>query len=106
MHFVVHAIDKPDALPRRLAVIEAHRAYLATAPARHGVTVLLSGPLLADDGETMQGSFFLLEAEDRAAIEALFADDPLGAADVWAARQVSAVMLRQNNLTRDGSQPP
>ena len=26
MRFVVHALDKPDALARRLAVIEAHRA--------------------------------------------------------------------------------
>ncbi|MEO0820096.1 MAG: YciI family protein [Pseudomonadota bacterium] len=105
MRFVVHALDKPDALARRLAVIEAHRAHLATAPARHGVTVLLSGPLTADDGETMRGSFFLLEAPGRAAIEALFAEDPLAGADVWAARHVSAVILRQDNLSGAGQRP-
>lgn len=98
MHFVVHAIDKPDALTRRLEVIEAHRAYLAAAPAKHGVSVLLSGPLLADDGETMLGSFFLFEAKSREVIEALFAKDPLNGADVWANRQVNPVMLRQNNM--------
>lgn len=98
MQFIVHAIDKPDALPRRLAAIAAHRAFLDEAPARHGIRVLLSGPLVGDDGETMRGSFFLLDAPDRAAIEALFAEDPLGAADVWGERQVSAVILRQNTL--------
>lgn len=45
MHFVVHALDKPDALSCRQAVLAAHRTYLDQAPARHGVRVLLSGPL-------------------------------------------------------------
>ncbi len=99
MHFVVHALDKPDALPRRQAVLAAHRAYLDQAPARHGVRVLLSGPLTSDDGARMIGSFFLLEAPDRAAIEAMFASDPMATADVWKQRQVQAVTLRQNAMS-------
>ena len=98
MRFVVHALDKPDALPRRMQVIEAHRHHLDVAPARHGVRILLSGPLTMDDGDTMCGSFFLLEAPSRAEVEALFAEDPLSAADVWQTRTVTAVTVRQNNM--------
>ena len=98
MRFVVYAEDEPDALPRRLAAIDAHRAYLSEAPPRYGVEVLLSGPLVGDDGETMRGSFFLLEAADRSAVEAMFADDPLARADVWKKRSISAVFIRQNNM--------
>lgn len=99
MHFVVHALDKPDALPRRQAVLAAHRAYLDQAPARHGVRVLLSGPLTSDDGARMIGSFFLLEAAERKAIEAMLAADPMANADVWELRHLQAVMLRQNAMS-------
>lgn len=99
MRFVVYAEDLPDALPRRLAAIDAHRAYLEEGPSRHDVEILLSGPLLADDGKTMRGSLFLLEAPDKLAIEAMFADDPLNAANVWSYRTISAVAIRQNNMS-------
>lgn len=73
MLFVVYAVEKPDASDRRLATIDAHRAYLAAAPARHGVSILISGPLMDDDRQAMREPFFLLDAPDRAAIEAMFA---------------------------------
>ncbi|MBG6148525.1 uncharacterized protein YciI [Labrenzia sp. EL_142] len=99
MHFVVYAKDRPNALRQRLEVIGLHRSYLGEAPARHGIKVLLSGPLTQDDGETMHGSFFFLNAVDRASIEALFEGDPLKAADVWETVEISAVHVRQNNMT-------
>lgn len=98
MQFVVYALDKPDALTFRLQVLDAHRDFLETAPADHGVKVLLSGPLTEDDGSTMRGSFFLLEAERQEDIEEMFAKDPLQAAGVWSERNISAVMVRQNNM--------
>ena len=98
MHFVVHALDKPDALPRRMETLAAHRAYLNDAPPNHGIKVLLSGPMTADDGASMIGSFFLLEAPNRDAIEDMFAKDPIYLADVWQSRSVTAVELRQNNM--------
>lgn len=98
MHFVVHALDKADALERRMAVIVDHRAYLDSAPAQHGVQVLLSGPLTSDDGSAMIGSFFLLDAPDRQSIEDLFAADPLTAANVWGQTHINAVAIRQNNM--------
>ena len=48
MIFVAHALDKPGASERRLAVLDAHRRYLDEAPLALGVKVLMSGPLLAD----------------------------------------------------------
>ena len=99
MQFVVHALDQIDAGPRRAAAIAAHRDYLSTAPEQHEVTVLLSGPLVSDDEQQMIGSFFLLDAPDRGAVDALFADDPLRCANVWSDYTVTTVRIRQNNMT-------
>ena len=101
MHFIVHALDKADALERRMSVIADHRAFLDNAPAQHDVQVLLSGPLTSDDGSAMIGSFFLLDAPDRQAIEDLFSEDPLTASDVWGQTNISAVMIRQNNMVAE-----
>ncbi|WP_299470773.1 YciI family protein [uncultured Roseibium sp.] len=99
MQFVVYAEDNPDALSLRLETIDAHRRYLVDAPARHGISILLSGPLTQDDGETMRGSFFLIEAEERETVEKFFDGDPLKSANVWRRFEVSAVHIRQNNMT-------
>ena len=96
MHFVVHALDRPDALARRLGVIDAHRAYLAASGSRHRARILMSGPLMDDAAQTMTGSFFLIEASGRHEVEALFADDPLAQADVWASCTITAFHLRTN----------
>lgn len=99
MRFVVHAKDKTDALTRRMAALEAHRAHLEKAPGAFGVQVLLSGPLIEDEGTGMIGSFFLLEAPDRESVLALFNKDPLKRADVWETFVVDAVIIRQDNLS-------
>lgn len=78
-HFIIHCLDKADALPFRLRYYEAHKAYLETA----AVTLLVSGPLLADDGETMIGSFFLVEASHKSEVEDFSAADPFRKAGVW-----------------------
>ena len=96
MHFIVHALDKPDALPRRKEVIAEHRAYLDTALEDFGITILMSGPLVEDDGETMKGSYFLLDAPDRTRVENLFANDPLVRNDVWGDHATTRVMVRTN----------
>lgn len=79
MHFVLHAVDKPGAVETRLANYEAHKAYLAQAP----IKTLVSGPLLADDGETMIGSFFLLEADSKDEVIAFNDADPFKHAGIW-----------------------
>lgn len=54
MHFIVYCLDHDNMVERRLSHYEAHKAYLATSP----VMMVMSGPLLASDQETMIGSFF------------------------------------------------
>ncbi|GAB5467518.1 MAG: YciI family protein [Rhodospirillales bacterium] len=102
MIFTILCLDKPDALPRRLAAIEAHRAYLLNH--KHPVDALISGPLVQEsDGETMKGSFFLAEAPSRAAIEAWQADDPLASADVWESVIIEAFNKRVDKLSGSGA---
>ncbi len=79
MLFAIHCLDKEGVLEKRMSAMQAHRDYLATAP----VTVVMSGPLMGDDEQAIIGSFYLIEAADRAAIEAFQKDDPLVAADLW-----------------------
>lgn len=89
-HFIVHCLDAPDALPRRLEHYEAHKAYLNTASVR----ILVSGPLMSDDGETMIGSLFLIEAETKAAVEAFNAADPFRRTGIWAEIRIHRFLKR------------
>lgn len=89
-HFIVHCLDAADALPRRLEAYEAHKAYLSTAP----VSILVSGPLMSDDGETMIGSLFLIEADTKAAVEAFNDADPFHRAGIWAEIRIHRFLKR------------
>ena len=94
MLFVIHALDEPGALPTRLAHYEAHKAFLAdTSP--HGVRIVMSGPLVDDDGATMIGSLLVVEAEDRAAVERFNAADPFHAAGIWERVTIKGFIRRQ-----------
>ena len=94
MLFAIHALDKPGALPTRLAHYEAHKSFLSDTSA-YGVKIVMSGPLVADDGETMIGSLFLVEAENRAAVEAFNRADPFHAAGFWERVTITGFLRRQ-----------
>jgi uncharacterized protein YciI len=94
MLFAIHAVDREGALDSRLAHYEAHKAFLSdTAP--HGVEIVMSGPLVADDGHTMIGSLFLVEAPDRAEVEAFNRADPFHAAGTWERVTINGFVRRQ-----------
>jgi hypothetical protein len=94
MFFVLHAFDKVGALDTRLANYDAHKAFLAdTSP--HGVSMIMSGPLVADDGKTAIGSLMILEAPDRATVEAFNRADPFHAAGIWEKVNITAFVKRQ-----------
>ena len=93
MHFVIHCLDKQDAVPVRLANYEAHKAYLAKAPVR----ILVSGPLLAPDHETMIGSFFLVEAETQAEVQAFHDADPFKKGGIWDRVSIHPFLKRMDN---------
>jgi len=91
--FVVHCLDHDDALDKRLALFDAHKAYLDSA----GVQPVISGPLLGTDGETIVGSMFLLEAGDRTEIEAFYRADPFNTGGVWKTVQIHPFNKRVDN---------
>ena len=75
MHYVIHCLDHEGAVEQRLANYDDHKAYLASAP----VKTVISGPLLADDEQTMIGSCFVIEADTLAEVEAFNQNDPRAA---------------------------
>ena len=76
--FVMTCIDHKDALDRRMAARPDHLAYVADNRA----LVKIAGPLL-DDAGGMAGSLFIIEADDKAAVEAFTAADPYVLANVF-----------------------
>ncbi len=87
MLFVVHATDKHDILPTRAKFYRAHRVHLDEA-GHHHVDVVTAGTLVADDGETPVGSIFVIDAKDRAAVDAFTRSDPYHINGVWGTVQV------------------
>ena len=82
MLFVIHAIDRKDAMPVRAHHYRAHRVHLDKAE-DFNVDVVTAGTLVADDGETPCGSIFVVDAKDRAAVDAFVRSDPYHANAVW-----------------------
>jgi uncharacterized protein YciI len=82
MLYVIHATDRPEALPMRAKFYREHRTHLDEAP-KQGVSVVMAGPLVGDDGETPNGSLFILEAPNRAAVDVFTRSDPYCVNGVW-----------------------
>jgi uncharacterized protein YciI len=93
MRFVVHCMDKLGALPLRRSNYETHKEYLASG----SVATVVSGPLLADDGETMVGSLFIFEATSKEDVVAFNRADPFARAGVWATVSVHPFLMRVDN---------
>jgi uncharacterized protein YciI len=95
MHYVIHCLDHPGAVQKRLAHYEAHKAYLAAA----SMKTVISGPLLADDEQTMIGSCFVVEAGSLAEVEAFNRNDPFAKADLWQTVSIRPFSKRVDNRT-------
>jgi len=94
MLFAIHALDRDGALPTALANYGAHKAFLADT-SRFGVTIVMSAPLVSDDGERMIGSLFLIEAPCRIAVEAFNHADPFAMAGIWEKVTIAGFQRRQ-----------
>src|SRR3990167_5817382 len=93
MHYVVHCLDHDGAVETRLANYDAHKAYLAAAP----VKTVISGPLLADDEQTMIGSCFVIEADSLAEVEDFNRNDPFAKVGLWKSVSVRPFLKRVDN---------
>lgn len=78
MLYALICTDKPDHLQVRLDNRPAHLAFLEGL----GDALKGAGPFLGSDDKPT-GSLVLIEAEDRAAIEAIAADDPYAKAGLF-----------------------
>lgn len=72
MLFLMICEDKPDSLELRMATRAAHLAFIDTIRDQ----VRLAGPMLSDDGETMLGSLFVIEAANLEDARAINGRDP------------------------------
>ena len=70
MLYVLICEDRPDSEPLRKSVRGEHLAHLEAHDIRY------AGPMLADDEGTMVGSVIVIEAADRAAVDAFAGADP------------------------------
>ncbi|MBR0835294.1 YciI family protein [Bradyrhizobium manausense] len=94
MLFAIHAVDRAGTLLTRLANYDAHKSFLSDT-SRFGVRIVMSGPLVADDGATMIGSLFLIDAPGRAEVEAFNRADPFAAAGIWEKVTITGFLRRQ-----------
>ena len=90
MLFVIFCVDKPGHEQVRLDHYEAHKACLATAPYR----TVMSGPLVTDDDKIMNGSFFLVESDNRKEVEQFVENDPFNRAGIWESKSIRAFRKR------------
>lgn len=93
MLFVIHALDHDDMREVRLQHYDNHKSYLADA----SVKSVISGPLMSEDGETMIGSMFIVDAPDRAAVEAFNKADPFHQAGIWRSVDIHRFSMRVDN---------
>jgi uncharacterized protein YciI len=93
MTYVVHCLDKPGATKLRLSKYGDHKAYLSSS----SIKTVISGPLLDDDGETMIGSLFIVEAPTKADVEAFNREDPFAKAGVWERISIHPFNMRVDN---------
>lgn len=93
MHFIVHCLDHDNALQRRLVNYKAHKEYLANAK----VQSIIWGPLLSEDGETMIGSCFMVEAENKEDVIQFNRNDPFAVAGVWRQVNIHGFLKRVDN---------
>ena len=84
MMFAAICLDKPGHAHVRAENREAHLAFLKSRPE----AVRAAGPFLTEDGTGMVGSLLIVEAADRAAAEALLADDPYAKAGLFASTEI------------------
>ncbi|MEX2298804.1 MAG: YciI family protein [Dongiaceae bacterium] len=81
MQFMIYCLDKPGHAHVRADNRAAHLDYLKSGWISK---VIVAGPLLTEDGNTMIGSLLTMELVDRAEAERFCADDPYNKAGLFA----------------------
>ena len=82
MFFLVLATDAPGMASVRNEVRPVHRAYLRN-PSNRQIKVHLGGPTLTTQGDEMNGTLLVIEADHISAVSDFVADDPYSQAGVF-----------------------
>jgi hypothetical protein len=103
--YTIRCTYGPDALSKREAAMAAHLSHIAA----HRDRIRFAGPLLTDDGAAPTGTWFMIDAPDRAAAEAFIAGEGYNRAGMFAEveikRYASSKPWRQRDIAvEDGMQ--
>ena len=79
MLYLIHCLDKPGSSAVRKDNQPAHVEYLKSKP----IQIVMAGPIVGDDGESVTGSFLVVEADSRAQAETFSANDPYAKAGLF-----------------------
>jgi uncharacterized protein YciI len=92
MLFIVHALDRKDALAKRKQFYEEHRAYMGTA-AKNRIALIMSGPLVHGNNDSA-GSCYLMEAPDLETVKAFNKADPFTVNGVFETVNIHSYLRR------------
>lgn len=97
--YLIRCTYGADALSKRETAMEAHLSYIAERKDQ----IRFAGPLLDDDGTMPTGTWFMIDAPDRAAAEAFIAGEGYNRAgmfgDVEIRRYASSKPWRQHDIS-------
>ena len=79
MLYLIHCLDKAGSASVRKDNQPDHVAYLKSKP----IEIVMAGPMVGDDGESVTGSFLVVEADNRAQAESFSANDPYAKAGLF-----------------------
>src|SRR4051812_25643629 len=92
MLYVIHGVDKPRS-PIRDRLIDAHHAYLASS----GLSIVGSGPLMDDPGETPIGTVIIADCASRTEAARIMAAEPFNRAGLYESLQITRWAARDQS---------
>jgi maleylacetate reductase len=92
MLYVIHGVDKPRS-PIRDRLIDAHHAYLASS----GLSIVGSGPLMDDLGETPIGTVIIADCASRTEAARIMAAEPFNRAGLYESLQITRWAARDRS---------
>ena len=91
--FILACVDRGDAPGLRDATRADHLAYVPG----FATMIRLAGPILSSDG-AMTGSLYVMQAKDRAAVEAFSVNDPYAKAGLFQQVEIWPWQVTVNRL--------
>lgn len=88
MHYFIYRLDKPGTQTLRSQTRPAHLEYAETL----GPKLVFAGPTLEADEKTMNGSVWVVEADNMQEAEAMSQADPYEQVDLFASKTIQPLL--------------